>query len=477
MSLFRNKTIKFERKVISDKKSVNYDVIGVKHKATMESFKQKKSTLPILYKQIESIDEEISLIETEDGISFMKDTLTDTLEQLNYEKSQYDIPDSVVDLAKDPGTLINLIPKKAKKAKKAKKSKKIAKKSKKIMVVENGDEDQIEVDLINIKLRDVEIKLRMLDRIFTRKSYIRELIKKKERINEEIVDIEENKEELEYFSMNIDILDEFYTIPRNEDEDVEISVLDFFDRPQKINNSEIEKHDLIERYLQTMNGQRRHKRVNLGKICERCKVPKVLNNQEGTFTCTICSEVEFVLMDPDKPSYNAGTEQKNNTYRRINHCTEILNQSQGKESTEIDDDLIRDILEELYVRNILDLSTITKDDIKSVLKSIGMSNKSEHATHIANKLNGIPVRTIPYHLIEIVKVMWKMIEEAWVIIKDADRKNFMNSSFLFHKIFELLEEFEEAEKWPYLANDKLRKYDVDWEKICGYWVWDFIRSV
>ena len=460
-NLFRNKTIKFERKVLSDKKSINYDVIGIKHKSVMESFKQKQLTLPLLYKQVETIEEEIQLFETEDGISFMKNNLNDTFDQLTYEKSQYDILD---------GSILTLTNNKTvKKAKKA---------SKKNMVVENGNEDQIEVDLLNVKLHEIEMKLKMLERVFTRKSYTRELLKKRDRIKEEIVDIEENNEELEYFSMNIEILDKFYTAPKTDkNENIEISVLDFFDRPQTINNSEIERQELIESYLQTMNGQRRHKKVNLGRICSKCKVPKILNNQEGTFTCTICSEVEFVLMDPDKPSYNAGTEQKNNTYRRINHCTEILNQSQGKESTEIDDDLIRDILEELNIRNILDLSTITKDDIKSVLKSIGMSSKSEHATHIANKLNGIPVRTIPYHLIEIVKVMWKMIEEAWVKIKDPDRKNFMNSSFLFHKIFELLEEFEEAEKWPYLANDKLRKYDVDWEKICEFWAWDFIRSV
>lgn len=472
MKLFRNKTIKYERKVISDKKSDNYDVIGNEHKAIMESFRNSQMSLPSLRKQIDLIDNELETLKSDEGILLLKDELSDKIKELTFERSQYKDTESVNDEEK-----ADSVPKKAKKAKKAKNAKK-TKNSKKIMVVENGDEDQIEINLIDEQLNEATTKLSMLDRIFTRNSYAKDLIKKKERILEQITDIEENTNELEYFSKNIDILDEFYTVPNVAETDTtEISVLDFFNRPQVVNTSEIERHNLIERYLQTTNGQRRHKKVNLGRICDKCKFPKVLNTQEGTFTCRICGEVEFVLMDPDKPSYNAGTEQKNNTYRRINHCTEILNQSQGKESTEIDDDLMKDILDELNVRNILDLSTVTKDDIKSVLKSIGMSNKSEHATHIANKLNGIPVRTIPYRLIEIVKAMWKMIEEAWVEIKDPDRKNFMNSSFLFHKIFELLDEQEEAEKWPYLANDKLRKYDVDWEKICAYWSWDFIRSV
>jgi len=462
--LFRNKTIKFERKIISEKKSENYDIIGNTHKDVMNSFKHKQCTLPMLNKQIFDINAEIEMFSTEDGIHALIDKSTLTLENLTFRRSQYNIT-----IVVNNEIIINTTPIKAKKA---------IKKNKPNIMIQNDNEEKDQCDILDKSIQDETLKLKMLSRIFTRNSYVSDLKKQRNKIKDQITNIEENQDELEYFGMNIDILNSYYSAPENTEENTEeYSVLDFFNRPKTIDNKTIERHLLVERYLQTMNGPRRYKKPNLGRICKKCNIPKLLNNQEGTFTCEICAEVEFVLMDPDKPSYNSGSEQKNNTYRRINHCTEILNQSQGKESTDIDDELMADILEEINVRNIMDLSTITKEDIKSILKSIGMSSKSEHATHIANKLNGIPIRTIPYHLIEIVKVMWKMIEEAWVKIKDVERKNFMNSSFLFHKIFELLDEPEEANKWSYLAPDKLKKYDVDWENICEFWNWAFIRSV
>ena len=70
--------------------------------------------------------------------------------------------------------------------------------------------------------------------------------------------------------------------------------------------------------------------------------------------------------------------------------------------------------------------------------------------------------------------MFVTVEDAWYIFKDPNRKNFMNTNFVFHKIFELLGEDEEAEKYPYLADDKLDEHDELWEKICNYLEWEFI---
>eukprot|EP01039_Chlorochromonas_danica_P018968 gene18968-22911_t len=85
-------------------------------------------------------------------------------------------------------------------------------------------------------------------------------------------------------------------------------------------------------------------------------------------------------MDFDKPLYNSSsTESKINSYRRINHCSEVLDQFQGKETTDIDQVLLNQIIEELKVFGILDLTTVTKQNVKAALKSLGKSSKSEHA--------------------------------------------------------------------------------------------------
>lgn len=462
--LFRKKTIKCERRATADKKSKDYDIVGAKHQAKIDTFNRNALELPLLHKQIKRINRELKQLESQEGIDSMILDLTYKIEVLIEEKESC-LLESDSENKKDESV-------KKKKAKKAKKSKKT-----KQILIKHGNEKELELEKIEEKITETEEKIHTLSRIFTRNSYSNDLKRKRSIIQEKIEEIESNDEEIDYFSRSIDLLCAYYDEPTIKDDDREVTIMELFDKQNNYMPDTSERKLLVDKYLLSINEQRRFKRPNLGKICEVCNVPKLLNNQESSFTCARCGRMDYVIMDPDKPSYNAGTEQKNNSYKRINHCAEKLNQSQGKESTDIDEQLMKDIMREIHVRNIKDLSEIDTAEVKSILKSIGKSNKSEHATHIAAKLNGVPIKTIPYHLIEIVKAMWKMIEEVWPSVKDPDRKNFMNSNFLFHKIFELLDEPEEAEKWPYLADEKLKEYDVKWEKVCNIYNWDFIRSI
>jgi hypothetical protein len=68
----------------------------------------------------------------------------------------------------------------------------------------------------------------------------------------------------------------------------------------------------------------------------KCNIEKVLHLQDGFLICTNCGDSEYVILDSDKPNYkNPIIENKLNGYKRMNHFSELLNQFQGKESTEI----------------------------------------------------------------------------------------------------------------------------------------------
>jgi predicted nucleic acid-binding OB-fold protein len=239
---------------------------------------------------------------------------------------------------------------------------------------------------------------------------------------------------------------------------------------------------LVDKYLLSISENKGRKKANIGKICAECNIPKNLNIQEGILTCDQCGTCEKITIDSDKPAYKDQVpEVKSNTYKRSNHCSELLNQSQGKESTIIEQELLDEIVQGLYTIGIEDLTTITKSNIKEVLSNIGKSNKAEHAVYIINKINGIPVDTIPHELNEIVKIMFSMAETAWLIHKDPKRKNFMNTNYVFYKIFEMLEEYKLASKWSLISDEKLAEHDELWEKICNHWGedrgWYFIPTI
>jgi hypothetical protein len=184
-------------------------------------------------------------------------------------------------------------------------------------------------------------------------------------------------------------------------------------------------------------------------------------------------------MDSDKPNFKDQiVELKPNGYKRIIHFSELLNQCQGKESTDIQPEIFERIINELNIIKITDLSKLDNKIMRSILKNLNLNSYYEHIPYIINKLNGIPPPTMSRELEEKVRSMFKEVQEAWIYGKKSNRKNFLNNNFVFHKIFELLEEDTFLQYFPYLkSRDKLQEHDDEWKKICEYNRWEFISSL
>lgn len=448
MSTFKNKNLKCNKILQNEKKSDHYNIIADKHSKIMENFENKKKSLPILKETVSKHKLEIE--------SLMPENLNETIKKIKNQEKK--LKEKISDL-ENGGEI------------------KIIKKRKTVVHQDNDDTTKSDILLkFTMELEELQLKLEHINDIYHRNCQIRKLHDKIRELENEIYTIENDVEELNYFDDAFDLLHQYTNKSTNTTvKEIEVDLKNL----SMLKEIEVtdKKHDIVDRYLQTINEQKKYKRSHVGKMCLACKVPKVINQTDSTFTCSNCGDSEMVIMDSDKPSYKDPiNEVKTNTYKRINHCSELLNQSQGKEMTDIDDSLLREIVEELKILGKSDLSKITKDDIKIALKNIGKGFKSEHAVYIANKLNNIPVNSLPHDTVEIVKTMFAEVERTWKRYKDGDRKNFMNSSFVFHKIFELLGEKEEAKKWKFLKQDKLEKHDELWEKICNHLNWEYIPS-
>lgn len=458
MSTFREKNIKFNKNNTDEKKSEHYNIIDVKHTEIMDGFEAKSNNLQKYKDEYEDISSEIFKIQNETELNIMIEELQNKITKTE---------EKILDIENTDDNNI-------------KKPKKTKKNMKSIVVhsaIDNRTNKEILLDKTNKILENYVVRYNTLNTIYLRNCHINDLNARKDILEEEIYNIENNIEELEYFDETYDILYDYY----EKDDDVkksdEINICDLFTNQKPVQNTQ-KKKECVDKYLQTINEKKRSKRSGVGKSCSKCGIQKILNTQEGIYSCDNCGESEIIIIDSEKPSYKDPiTDTKSNTYKRSNHCSELLNQSQGKESTDIEEQLYEDIKAQLHIIGVTDLTKITKSDIKQVLKNINKSTKSEHAVYIINKLNGIPVSTMSHKLNEMVKQMFSMVEEAWYVFKDPTRKNFMNTNYVFHKIFELLDEDEEAAKWPYLSDIKLAKHDDLWKKICNYHEWEFIPSI
>lgn len=301
-----------------------------------------------------------------------------------------------------------------------------------------------------------------------------------EDIEEEIQSLQNMEEELDYFYKNSDILDKYYEINHHDESDISSNILDFFNMNNNKKKKSLDKSILFNNYLKRTNQiELNQKKKCNNRICSRCNIEKILHLQEGLLTCTNCGETEFILIDSDKPNYKDPViENKASGYKRMNHFSELLNQFQGKESTEIPNQVFEMIIQELKKLRIDDLSTLNNPTLRAILKKLNLNSYYEHIPYIINKLNGLPSPSLTRELEDKLRQMFREIQEPFMLFKPPDRKNFLNNNYVFHKLFELLEQDNFLPYFPYLkSREKLQEHDEIFEKICKYNNWSFIRSL
>ena len=301
-------------------------------------------------------------------------------------------------------------------------------------------------------------------------------------IDEDIQSIENNDDELNYLNDTADILFKYYDTNTTENKKINMpnDLQDFFTKIKETKTNDNDKYNLFNQYMKiTTNTELKKHSIITIKMCSKCGVEKTLHLQDGFLTCTLCGDSESVQIDSDKPNYKDPIiENKPNGYKRMNHFSELLNQCQGKESTDIPQEIFQRIINELNVLKITDLSKLDNKVMRSILKNLNLNSYYEHIPYIINKLNGVPPPTMSRELEEKVRSMFKEVQEPWVAGKKTSRKNFLNNNYVFHKIFELLEEDDFLQYFPYLkSREKLQEHDDEWKKICSHNKWQFIASL
>lgn len=300
-----------------------------------------------------------------------------------------------------------------------------------------------------------------------------------EDIIEDINQLETMSDALEYFNQTIDLLVKYYEVDKEVDKEKKIDdIMELFNKNNKT-KTESDKAQLFNRYLKRTNQIDIKKKKLYVKMCINCNIEKTLHIYEGMLTCTICGSSELILIDSDKPNYKDPIiENKPSGYKRMNHFSELLNQFQGKESTEIPNDVFEKIINELNKLRIEDLSTLNNYTMRAILKKLGLNSYYEHIPYIINKLNGVPPPCLTRELEDKLRQLFRELQEPFMLFKPKDRKNFLNNNYIFRKLFELLEQDAFLPYFPVLkSKDKLYEHDQVWKKICQFNGWEWYPSI
>ncbi|CAH6421625.1 Poxvirus Late Transcription Factor VLTF3 like [uncultured virus] len=116
--------------------------------------------------------------------------------------------------------------------------------------------------------------------------------------------------------------------------------------------------------------------------------------------------------------------------------------------------------------------------MKTILKTLGLTQYYEHATHIISTLSGQPPPTINREIEERLRLMFRQIQIPFEKHCPTNRVNFLSYSYVLHKFCQLLEIDDFTKCFPLLkSREKLRQQDKIWEKICVELRWQYIPSV
>lgn len=302
-------------------------------------------------------------------------------------------------------------------------------------------------------------------------------------LQDEIKRIENDEDTLDYISSAKEILEIYYSndVAESTVDTSNLSknhVLSYLmcDQPKTVSDKP-NKNQLYAEYLFiTDYGATKAEPDEI--LCEECNgVMKPID--DGYVECENCGLTDTVLPTWEKPNYNEPVIDTNNyTYKRKNHLIELLSQIQAKESTEIPDEIMFEII------NYCESRTISLDDLdyiklRKIMRTLKLPNKyQEHAHYILQKINGKEPPYIPPEIeVQLIK-MFEMIQEPFMKHCPAERKNFMKYYYFLHKACELLEQDQLTQYFPLLKNpQKLAQHDQTWKKICKEVRWEFIPSI
>jgi len=251
------------------------------------------------------------------------------------------------------------------------------------------------------------------------------------------------------------------------------------DNPDK-NVNENKNKNIVQKYLSNIDETfiDMNSFIRSTDICQHCfKGELIPLDDEGVLICNICAVNIPYLIENEKPSYKEPPKEVCfYAYKKINHFKEILAQFQGKETTQIPDEVIDQIHLQIKKERI-SLDHLTHYKTKEILKKLGFNKYYEHIAFIKNKL-GIKPPVFSPELEETLCNLFMETQAPYAKTCPDYRVNFLNYYYVLFKFCELLGEDQYLDSIPLLKDrEKLIEQDETWKKMCIELDWEFIATV
>jgi hypothetical protein len=247
-----------------------------------------------------------------------------------------------------------------------------------------------------------------------------------------------------------------------------------------INENQIKNNNIVQKYFNNIDNTNLNMDAFVFQtdICRVCNDGEmILSEEEGLLICNKCFRSISYLIENEKTSYKEPPKEVCfYSYKRINHFKEILSQFQGKETTQIPEEVIENIKLQIK-KERTDITQITNTKTKEMLKKLGYNKYYEHIPFIKNRL-GIRPPIMSPELEETLCNLFIETQHPYSRHCPNERINFLNYYYTGYKLCELLGEKQYLPHFPMLKDaEKRNEQDIIWKNICEDLNWEFIPTI
>jgi hypothetical protein len=326
--------------------------------------------------------------------------------------------------------------------------------------------------LIKLKNRNLFIdeKLELDDKLYEIKKKINEIINKEKEYflnnSHYIFEYFENKKKIVDCINKTTLLDKFFKLKKDDESTDNDYISNEKNNIQKYLTNVDDSFFDINNFVQQTD------------ICRDCNKGEMIPiEHEGILVCNICSKSIPYLVENEKPSYKEPPKEICfYAYKRINHFREILAQFQAKETTQIPDEVIENINQQIKKERIK-LSQITNKRAKEILKKLGYNKYYEHIPFIKDRL-GIKPPIMSSELEDTLCNLFMEIQGPYAKYCPDYRVNFLNYYYTVYKLCELLDQQQFLPYFPMLKDREKRiEQDEIWRNICDELDWEYIPTI
>jgi hypothetical protein len=287
------------------------------------------------------------------------------------------------------------------------------------------------------------------------------------KINDELKKVETN--EMEYLLQSVNIIQNYMCLEEKEHQNI-----DSDDKDAILYEIYKQKNDLSNEYMKLIDPNfnetikiTKFEGVKNDLVCKYCET--VLDIDNGYSVCLKCGYCIRTLETSSDPSYKEMQDyvyKPQFTYQKESHLDDWIRRFQAKENRIIEQVVLDKIILEAKKQRITDLNNLTEDKVKKFLKNLNLNDYYDNVIAIINRLNGRPPFTLTTEIENKIKVMFRQIQEPFLLYKPPSRKNFLSYSYILHQFFKILGLNEFTKYFPLLkSTDKLRQQDDIFKKI------------